>query len=131
MNWDTQVGARTLYGECRGEPEEGQRAVAHVLWNRMRDGRWGKTIAAVCLARLQFSCWNPSDAQRPLMAVLQDDNPTLQKLAAILAEAETGEDPTKGATHYFSDTMIQPPSWSVGATLCRKIGHHSFFRDVK
>ncbi len=129
MNWDTQIGSRTLYGECRGESEEGQRAVAHVLWNRMRDGRWGKTIAAVCLARLQFSCWNPSDPQRPLMAVLADENPTLQKLAGILAGAEAGDDPTRGALFYYSDTMTVPPKWATGMKLLRKIGHHTFYTD--
>jgi N-acetylmuramoyl-L-alanine amidase len=131
MTWDEQVASRTLWGECRGEPEEGQRAVAHVLWNRMRDGRWGKSLAAVCLARLQFSCWNPSDEQRPLMAVLSDSNPMLQKLAGILAGAEKGTDPTGGALFYYSDSMIVPPKWAQGMTFLRKIGHHSFYTDKK
>ena len=127
MTWDEQIGARTLYGECRGEPVEGQRAVAHVLWNRLKDGRWGKNLASVCLARLQFSCWNPSDAQRPLMAALSDDDPALKRLADLLADP--GADPTHGALYYFSDTMIKPPSWAIGMTFLCKIGHHSFYTD--
>lgn len=132
MNWDEQIGSRTLYGECRGEPEEGQRAVAHVLWNRVRDGRWGNTIAQVCLAKLQFSCWNATDPQREKMAALPDDDATLQKLSAILrAEKDAADDPSRGATHYYADTLIVPPKWAVGATFCRQIGHHLFYKDVK
>lgn len=131
MSWDEQIGSRTLYGECRGEPDEGQRAVAHVLWNRLRDGRWGKNLASVCLARLQFSCWNPSDPQRALMAALPEEDATLQKLVKVLAEAEIGEDPTRGALFYYSDSMIVPPSWAAGMTFLRKIGHHQFYTDKK
>jgi len=126
-----EVAVRTLYGEARGEPREGQRAVAHVLWNRVRDGRWGKTLATVCLARMQFSCWNASDPNRDQIAALRDDDPILQKLYSILDEARIESDPTGGATHYYSTSMIQPPKWSIGATFCGQIGHHRFYRDVK
>lgn len=132
MTFDEQIALRTLWGEARGEPEEGQRAVAHVLINRMRDGRWGKTLATVCLSRLQFSCWNASDPNRELMAALQDDGAELAKLKPVLESAlKATQDPTNGATHYFSVSMIQPPKWSVGATFCGQIGRHRFYRDVK
>lgn len=131
LDWDEQVALRTLYGEARGEPPEGQLAVAHVFLNRMKDGRWGGSLATVCLARLQFSCWNASDPNRPLMAALQDDGAELAKLWPILEQARTGKDPTNGATHYFSDTMIKPPEWAVGATFCGQVGRHKFYRDVK
>ncbi len=130
MTWDQQIGARTLYGECRGEPEEGQRAVAHVLWNRLNDGRWGKNLASVCLSRMQFSCWNASDPQREIMAALSDDDVTLQKLATLLMACKVSpDDPTHGALYYFSDTMIMKPKWSIGMTFKGKIGHHNFFTD--
>ena len=130
MTWDLQVAARTLWGECRGEPEEGQRAVAHVLWNRLRDGRWGHSLATVCLWKLQFSCWNASDDQRIRMAALSDDDATLQKFVALLqATATSPDDPTRGGLYYFSDSMIVPPKWSIGMKFLRKIGHHAFFTD--
>lgn len=131
MTWDEQIAVRTLYGEARGESEEGQDAVAHVLLNRVKDGRWGKTLAAVCLSRLQFSCWNAADPNRDFMAVLQDDTPTFLKLKSVLDAAKAFPDPTKGATHYFSVTMAQPPKWSIGATFCGQFGRHKFYRDVK
>jgi spore germination cell wall hydrolase CwlJ-like protein len=63
------------------------------------------------------------------MAVLSDDNPTLQRLAGILTAAENGADPTGGALFYYSDSMIVPPKWAQGMKLLRKIGHHNFYTD--
>lgn len=132
MTFDEQIALRTLWGEARGEPEEGQRAVAHVLLNRMKDGRWGKSLATVCLSRLQFSCWNASDPNRELMAALQDEGAELAKLKPVLEAArKEPNDPTNGATHYFAISMIQPPKWAIGATFCGQIGRHKFYRDVK
>ena len=47
--------------EARGEDAAGQEAVTHVINNRLRHGGFGKTAAAVCLAKDQFSCWNTGD----------------------------------------------------------------------
>lgn len=129
MTWDEQIALRTLWGECRGEPHEGQVAVAAVLLNRLKSGKWGKSLASVCLAKIQFSCWNASDPQRERMAALADEE--LTGLKAALAEAMAGKDPTKGATHYFATSMIVPPKWSIGATFCGQIGRHKFYREVK
>ncbi len=71
---ERDVVALTLYGEVRGEPLEGQLAVASVLLNRKADGRWGQTFTSVCRAPWQFSCWNPTDPNRA----------TLDRLAADL-----------------------------------------------
>jgi N-acetylmuramoyl-L-alanine amidase len=131
MTFEEQIAVRTLFGEARGEPEEGQRAIAHVLLNRLRDGRWGKTLATVCLARLQFSCWNASDPNREIIAAISDDDPIVQRLRGVLQSAKTEPDPTNGATHYFATSMIKPPKWSIGATFCGQSGRHRFYKDVK
>ena len=131
MTFDEHIAIRTLYGEARGEPEEGQRAIAHVLLNRLREGRWGKTLAAVCLARFQFSCWNASDPNRERMAALADDDPVFERLRAILHAARAELDPTDGASHYFAVSLIRLPKWSIGATFCGQIGRHRFYKDVK
>lgn len=55
MSWEDQTVLRTLAQEVRGEPLDGQKAVAHVLINRVKDGRWGKSLASVCLWKGQFS----------------------------------------------------------------------------
>lgn len=49
-----------LWAEARGEPEEGQQAVCHVILNRVRK-RMAENITAVILQPKQFSWTNPSD----------------------------------------------------------------------
>lgn len=125
-----QIAARTMWAECRGEPLDGQSAVAHVLINRLKSGRWGKTLATVCVAPLQFSCWNASDPQRLRMVAMDDDDAALLQMFGILRNAERAEkDPTGGAMFYYSDSMIVPPKWAQGMHFVTKIGHHQFYRE--
>ena len=63
---DLQILARTLFGEARGEGDEGLEAVACVIINRFNAKKWftgydvlnGKkipSIAQTCLKKAQFS----------------------------------------------------------------------------
>ncbi len=132
MTWAFDVAARTLVQEARGEPLVGQQAVAHVLKNRLASGRWGKSLASVCLWRGQFSGWYvPSDPNFAYACNLADDDQTLSHMRSVLQVAlDSDMDPTGGATHYFADS-IQPPLWTHGAISCGKFGHQSFYRGVK
>jgi N-acetylmuramoyl-L-alanine amidase len=58
----------TIIGEARGEPIEGQIAVGCTIRNRLRSNphRY-KSYTDVCLAPLQFSCWNKSDPNRSFL----------------------------------------------------------------
>lgn len=130
-----QIGARTLWQEARGEPAEGQAAVAHVLINRLNSGRWGATMAEVCLSEYhgvyQFSGWMRTDPNRVLAFRLKDDDPLLAKLVATLLNAQTGSDPTGGATHYYAPKAVKAtPAWVAGATPCGKFGNQLFFKNV-
>lgn len=60
---DVVTLARTLWGEARGEPIEGQVAVAWVIRNRADGARFAGqllgregAVAHVCLTLWQFSC---------------------------------------------------------------------------
>ena len=133
MAFDTQIGTATVYLEASQEPPEGKSAVAHVLVNRVKDGRWGASITSVCLARMQFSCWNTDagDARdRDRLGKVSDSDPVLVACGAVLQLALDGNvDPTGGATHYFAET-IAPPAWVQGATFCGKFGSQLFYRNV-
>lgn len=130
MSFQNDVAARTIYGEARGEGPAGMSAVAHVLLNRVKDGRWGSTLALVCMAPWQFSCWDASDPNRKVLLGLADDDQTLGYCVAALNAAEEGEaDPTKGATHYYAASIV-PPSWAATGTLTAKIGRHLFYKNV-
>ncbi len=133
MSWQLLTAARTLWQEARGEPDEGRRAVAHVFWNRLRSRRWGDSLASVCLWRAQFSGWLlPGEPNFLEACALPDDDPLLVKLLAIIVAAESEPDPTKGATHYFSNTMRVAPAWALspGVTFLGVIGHQRFYKNV-
>lgn len=131
MTFALEVAARTVWGECRGEPIAGQRAVAHVLANRLTDGRWGSSLSSVCLAPYQFSCWRPDDPNLVKMAALDDGDPSLATFGAFIEAALAGEtDPTDGATFYYSVTQILPPEWAKTGAFTVQIGKHKFYRDV-
>lgn len=129
--WSFQTALRTLWQEARGEPLDGQVAVSHVLVNRLRDGRWGKTFGEVCLSPLQFSGWNAHDPNRMEAAALKDYSQALVGLTPILLGAINGYDLTNGAMWYFAKSMKVPPDWTKGATPCGTFGNQMFYKGVK
>lgn len=134
MDFQLSVAARTLWQEARGEPPDGKQAVAHVIVNRRNSGRWGDTLASVCLARSQFSAWGPVTPTDANMlsnfrrsCALPDTDPALAALAAIVAAAETEPDPTGGALFYYA-TSIPAPSWASPMAICGRFGNQLFFK---
>lgn len=130
--WSLNIAAITLCQEARGEPIDGQNAVAHAILNRQKDRRWGDTLASVCLWPHQFSGW--ADHKDPNFAYacgLSDDDATLSHMRSVLQVAiDGGNDLTFGATHYHSD-KIEAPEWTNGAIFCGKFGTQLFYRGVK
>jgi spore germination cell wall hydrolase CwlJ-like protein len=137
------VVALTIYGEARGEPIEGQIAVANVIRNRVRDGRWGPGYTAVCQAPHQFSCWTPEGGLSNFMIVdhlrqaldrgapLPDD-PTLKACVGIAHALDAWiPDTVRGATHYYADWLKRPPAWAKGHSPVALVGHHLFFRGIR
>lgn len=100
---DRDVLIKTMLGEAAGEGATGLAAVAHVILNRLQDGKYGGTIRAVALAPKQFSTWN-SGAGGNEPDRWEPDNPAYKQAAAIADAVLSGRhvDPTNGATHYFS-----------------------------
>lgn len=129
MTWALSTAARTLWQECRGEPVEGQKAVAHVLVNRLKDGRWGKSLGEVCLWRNQFSGWRSDDPNFGPSCQFPDDAPSLEALAELVSDAmDGGTDPSQGAVFYYA-TSIPAPVWSQHMRVTARIGHHIFLTD--
>jgi len=129
---DIDYGARTVWAEARGEPFEGQVAVAHVLINRVEARhRRESTLAGVCLEPMQFSAWNEGDANRKKLLALSWSDTGLQRAARALLEAlgERPRDPTGGALHYH--TTAVRPRWSRGHVPSAVIGNHKFFVGIK
>lgn len=130
MTWDFDTAARTLWQEARGEVLDGQRAVAHVIVNRLKTRRWGSTLAAVCMWPSQFSGWNnSSESQRVRTAELPDTDPALIHCGAVLQAALSEPDMTNGALYYYApDLLTQPPFWARTMTHCGRFGTQEFFK---
>lgn len=136
---DVLIAARTIYGEARGEPYEGKKAIAHVLINRWerKDGQFGRddTLATACLRHLQFTAWSESDPNFAAMFKVTADDPAFRASWRAVLEAIDEPDPTKGATHYHtiakpSYASAWPPVWADKHVPSATIGHHLFYNDV-
>jgi spore germination cell wall hydrolase CwlJ-like protein len=123
--------ARTIYGEARGEGPAGMRAVAAVIMNRVRaPGWWGGDIESVCRKKMQFSCWNENDFNRPIIEAADESDPVFATALRIArrAAASVLDDPTGGATHYHAAGIS--PAWARGQKPTAVIGHHIFYRLI-
>src|SRR4051794_25973639 len=133
---DIDVLARTIYGEARGEGEEGMKAVASVVMNRValadRHKHFGDgSVASACKAHMQFDCWMASDPNLHKIEAVTQDDPVFAAAVQIATDAVNGDldDNTGGATYYYA-RGIPTPAWAVGKTPCATIGHHFFFKDI-
>lgn len=129
---DIDIGWRTVWMEARGEPYEGQKAVAHVLRNRVshRIGDRWNTIAQACLDWLQFSGWREADPNFSKAMVLTLNDSAARRALRAFLEALDERDTTQGARHYHAASMAPAPSWTRGKQPCARIGGHLFYNDV-
>lgn len=121
---------RTIAFEASGEPRMAKIAVAYVVLNRKKSGRWGDTIKAVVTHPGQFEPWTTRQRE---IEELSPDDPRYQSAAIIADAVLSGQtpDPTAGATHFLNPTIVQKrrggalPSWARGEGL--PIGNHTFY----
>lgn len=132
-DWQAAIVAQTLWGEARGEGEEGMHAVGSVILNRLNRGwRGAATAAEVCRAYKQFSCWNENDPnRRQLDRISREPDAPYHQAAQIarLVVARTLPDITLRATHYCV-ASLRPP-WVEGQSPCVVIGRHAFYNDIR
>ncbi len=132
MAFDREIAALTVYCEASGEPHDGKVAVAATFFNRLKAGRFGKTVASVCLHRYQYSEWNDDKGDNSNLirgCETPEANPVMADCLNAYDEALAGADPSLGATHYYA-VSIPAPDWAATGTETIQIGHHLFFKDV-
>lgn len=137
MSVETDVLARTIYGEARGEKLIGMEAIAMVILNRLNFSKkkrkywWGNSIEEICLKSKQFSCWNKNDVNFELINRVDENNPIFCICKRIAKRAVAGllEDKTSGATHYHTKKVR--PLWTIGKIPCAEIGSHVFYNDIE
>lgn len=121
---------KTIAFEASGEPDEGKAAVAHVILNRKRLGRWGDSVKDVVTHPWQFEPWM---TKRGEMDSLSEEDPRYQDAARIADAVLAGAtpDPTAGATHFLNPTIVRErrggslPGWASGEG--QPIGRHVFY----
>ena len=121
---------RTIAFEASGEPAMAKIAVAYVILNRKKSGRWGDNIKAVVTHPGQFEPWA---TRRTEIEGLSPDDPRYKSAALIADAVLSGQtpDPTAGATHFLNPTIVRErrggalPSWAQGEGL--PIGNHTFY----
>ena len=129
---EVDVLTRTVYGEARGESEEGQAAVAWVIRNRAKAGRsyMGKTIKEVCLKPQQFSCWDSGDPNRNVLLTLDTNSSLYKSIRKVVEEVLNGKrlDNTHGSLHYHANYIN--PGWAKNKTPVVTIGNHLFYNNI-
>lgn len=124
------LATRTVVAEAGNQGMTGMQAVANVLRNRAASGKFGgDTLEGVISAPKQFEPMN-TPAGRQRMAAIDPQSQAYQTAARALEKAYAGEDPTRGATHFYAPkaqaALGRPaPSWDNGTGV--DIGDHRFF----
>lgn len=114
---DVQLLARAVNGEARGEPYEGQVAVAAVILNRVKHSSFPNSISGVIYQPGAFTAVADGQINVPI-----DPSSTVYKACT---DAMNGWDPTGGAIYYFNpDTATS--SWIWSRTFIKQIGKHRF-----
>jgi len=117
---DLQCMAGAIYFESKGEPLSGQLAVAEVILNRTKSGRFPKSVCSVVTQRGQFSFVRggrvpaiaPNKQYRTAVAV------------ARVALADAWDSPATGAMYFHARRVS--PSWN--RVQVAAIGNHVFYR---
>ncbi len=138
---DLEVLTLTIIGEARGEPIEGQIAVASIIRNRMlHNPKKYPSYKEVCFEHAQFSCWNVDSPEKGFMddlieKVINNEDITDKYLIQCMSVAQgvdegTIIDNTGGNLYYLTNDLYNSehkPVWSKNARNVIVKGNQTFF----
>jgi spore germination cell wall hydrolase CwlJ-like protein len=116
-----------IYYEAAGEPEEGQRAVAQVVLNRVRDPHFPKSVCGVVYegwrrrtgCQFSFVCDGSIHRRHADPVVWEGLKPLAQQALNGYVVPEVG-----ASTHYYADYVR--PNWVGTTDRITQIGAHIF-----
>ncbi|RXZ77906.1 spore cortex-lytic enzyme [Paenibacillaceae bacterium] len=112
---DLKLMANAVYGEARGEPYEGQVAVAAVIINRVKSQSFPNTVSGVIFQPRAFTA--VADGQ-----IYLEPN---EKARRAVQDAINGTDPTRGCLYYFNP-VTATSKWIWTRPQVMTIGKHIF-----
>ncbi|MFC7535746.1 cell wall hydrolase [Sphingomonas sp. GCM10030256] len=123
LNDELSCVATAVYFESRGEPLEGQLAVAEVVMNRAQSGRYPASLCAVVKQPAQFSF-----VRRGQFPSIDPNCPHWAKAKAItrIAAHKLVDELPDDVLWYHADYVA--PSWGRRLNRVEKIGAHIFYR---
>ncbi|QPQ56188.1 cell wall hydrolase [Allosphingosinicella flava] len=121
MDSEKDCLARAVYYEARGEPLEGQLAVANVVLNRAASGRYPASLCAVVRQPAQFSF-----VRRGHIPAAPRNAAWARAVGiAHVASARFASGLSSNVLWYHADYVA--PSWGRRLTRVTKIGAHIFY----
>jgi spore germination cell wall hydrolase CwlJ-like protein len=124
-----QCLAEAVFYEARSESEDGQRAVAQVVLNRVRHPSWPSTVCGVVYQgpmRAGGGCQFTFTCDGSLGALPSGFGWAQARRIASEALAGKVYDPVGYATHYHTHQVL--PSWAYRLAKVAVIGAHNFYR---
>lgn len=123
LSEELQCLAGTIYFEARGEPLDGQLAVAHTVINRAADSRFPSSYCGVVYQRAQFSFVKGGKMPR-----IRTNSKAWKNARSIARIAHRGlwENEAKESL-YFHANYVRP-SWSRRKVALTTINTHIFYR---
>ena len=112
---DTDLLARLISAEARGEPYSGQVAVGAVVLNRVKSPAFPNSISGVIYQSGAFSCLQDGQFWKPVA----------DSAYQAARDAINGSDPSGGAIYYFNPATATS-SWIWSRPLITVIGKHRF-----
>jgi len=128
---DLQCLAENIYFEARGEPLEGQYAVAEVTLNRTQAQHFPHTVCAV----VHEMRWDPSRKRTvadfswtELGGLSPQDGPAWKRAMTVAtAVYDDVHDPIAPGALFYHSTKVRP-GWARTRTAIATIGNHIFYR---
>jgi hypothetical protein len=120
--------AAAIYYEARSEPLDGQRAVAQVVLNRVRDRAFPKTVCGVVYQghERRTGCQFSFTCDGSMLRRRNESAWERSRLVADQALAGYVYAPAGSATHYHASYML--PWWAPSLTRIGLIGSQVFYR---
>ncbi len=120
IDGDLRCMASAIYFESKSEPLAGQLAVAEVILNRTKSGRFPKSVCSVVTQRGQFSFVRGGH----IPAVANNKQFRTAVAVAQVAMADHWDSPAANALYFHARRVA--PGWRMSKVA--SIGNHVFYR---